>query len=209
MPRYGRVDSEYSHRLRWTAGRADGPIYMLNLTKFSPGNPAAVDANDGSGRYAASSYAPIPLLGSVGAALCFVADVVAGSADWDRVAVVGYRSRQSFLDLAGRPDFQSWHERKQEGVDRTSVLGTLPLDSLPAEARLRRVLLEIWDGEVPDPVADGPAASFDVEGTIVGDGRHWSGARYTAIAAGTALPLQEPSTAYQALLLDPRIVRWR
>jgi len=209
VARYGRIDSDYGRRLRLTADQADGPVYMLNLTKFAPGNPAAFDTHDGSGRYAASSYAPIPLLASVGAALCFVAEVVAGSANWDRVAIVSYPTRASFLDLAGRPDFQAWHARKQAGVLLTSVLGMLPADGLPAGEGLRRALLELWNGTVPAVVADGPATAFDVEGTIIGDGRQWSGVRYTAIAAGTALPLHRPRPDYQALLLEPRISRWR
>ena len=208
VPGYGLIDADYGRRLR-TASRTDGPILMLTLTKFLPGNPTAADSNDGAGSYAASSYAPITLLASVGAELRFVADVVAGSADWDRVAVVGYPSRQSFIDLAVRPDFQGWHARNRERVARTTVLGTLPLNSLPAEVDPRRILLEIWHGAVPDRVADGPVAVCDVEGTIIGDGRQWSGARYTAIALGTALPLQEPSADYQALLLAPRIMRCR
>jgi hypothetical protein len=209
VPRYGRIDSDYGRRLRSAAGLDDGPIYMLNLTKFLPGNPAAVDSHDGSGRYAASSYAPIPLLTSAGAALCFVADVVAGSADWDRVAVVGYPTRESFLDLSARPDFRGWHASKQAGVERTTVLGTLPVAGLPAEPGSSRILLEIWNGPEPEPVTDGPATPFEVEGTIVGDGRTWTGTRYTTIVPGTALPLQEPRPDYQALLLEPRIARWR
>jgi hypothetical protein len=135
--------------------------------------------------------------------------VLAGTGDWDRVAVVGYRTRRSFLALAGRHDFQEWHTNKLTEVERTTVIGTLPLRNLPAEAGPQRILLELWAGPVPDPLAGGRVAPFGVEGTIIGDGRHWNGARYTAIEPGTPLPLQPPRLDYLALLLEPRIVRWK
>jgi hypothetical protein len=183
---------------------------MLNLTKFLPsidfGFYGGYDLTEDD---VDANYAPISLLNTVGAALCFVADVVASPGGWDRVAVVGYPTRRSFVELAAREDFQNWHERKQAGVERTAVFGTLPLRHLPVEASSPRILLELWDGLVPQPVAEGPATQFDVEGTIIGDGRQWTGARYTALEPGTALPLEPPPSDYQALLLEPRIVRWR
>jgi len=49
---------------------------------------------------------------------------------------------------------------------------------------------------------------FGVEGTVIGDGRTWSGARYTVIESGTPLPLVKAQAGYQALLLMPAIERW-
>ncbi len=206
MPRYGTIDGDYGLRLRTAAGAADGPIYMLNLTKYRP------EDGFGAGQFTGldvGRYAPIPLLAAVGASLCFVADVVAGTGDWDRVAVVCYPTRRSFLALAARRDFREWHTNKHADVERTTVMGTLPLRKLPAEADPRRMLLELWAGPVPHPVAGGPVTPFGVEGTIIGDGRQWNGARYTAIEPGTPLPLQPPRLDYLALLLEPRIVRWK
>jgi hypothetical protein len=208
MPSYGLINRGYGQRLRAAASAADGPIYMLSLTKYRPDSELRQRGPDVIGRDADRRYAPIPMLSSVGAALCFVADVVAGSGDWDRVAVVGYPSRRSFLQLAARRDFQDWHLRKEQGMMRTTVMGTLPAADLPAEARPRRILLEAWDGPEPAHVTGRPATAFDVEGTIIGDGRRWSGVRYTAIAPGVALPLIAASPDYQALLMTPTIERW-
>ncbi len=210
MPRYGTVDSNYGLRLRTAAGAADGPIYMLNLTKYRPEDDCRV-GGDGhpTGVDAVGRYAPIPLLTAVGASLCLVADVLAGTGDWDRVAVVCYPTRRSFLALAARQDFQEWHANKQADVERTTVIGTLPLRNLPVQADPRRILLELWNGPVPHPIAGGPVTPFAVEGTVIGDGRRWNGARYTAIEPGTPLPLQPPRLDYLALLLEPRIVRWK
>jgi hypothetical protein len=154
-------------------------------------------------------FAPIRMLASVGAVLCFAADVVAGSGDWDDVAVVGYPSRRSFIDLATRNDFQAWHAHKQSWLDRTTVMSLLPATDLPGLASTGRILLETWDGPVPPAIAYGEVAEFDVEGTIVGDGRMWSGSRFTSIAPGTPLPLQEPRPEYEAMLLQPTVERWR
>jgi hypothetical protein len=189
----------------------DGRIYMLNLTKFLPGSdlpPGADRLGDGRTRDA-DEYAPIPLLTAAGATLRLVSDVLASSGDWDQVAVVDYPTRRSFLELSERRDFREWHMHKQAAVERTTVLGLLPTEGLPADVVGGRILLELWRGPTPLPLADGPATSFDVEGTVIGDGRSWTGVRYTAIETGTPLPLQRPRADFQALLLEPRIVRWR
>jgi hypothetical protein len=204
VPGYGRIDGAYGRRLRSAA--ADGPIYMLGLTKFRPGAVSAVTV---AGRDADGVYAPIPLLAAAGAALCFAADVVASSGGWDRVAVVGYPSRRSFVELAYQQSFQDWHLTKDARTERTTVMGMVPAAGLPAPASSGRILLEAWHGPPPQHVTGGPVTAFDVEGTIIGDGRQWSGVRYTAIEPGTTLPLRDVTPGYQALLLEPTIERWR
>ena len=196
MPRYGLINADYALRLRETAEHADGPIYMLALTKLQAGSESVAD------------YAPIPLLASVGAALCLDASVIASYPAWDRVGVVGYPTRRSFISLAYRREFLDWHAKKAARVERTTVLGTLPTAGLPADDR-QRILLEIWNGPEPAALAPGPATSFEVEGTIVGDGRQWSGVRYTSIEPGTALLLPPTSPDHQALLLEPVLERRR
>jgi hypothetical protein len=208
VPSYGLIDADYAMRIRETADHVDGPIYMLGLTRFRPGTDTSLRGLPAVGREAVTDYAPIPLLSSVGAALCLAASVVASSPSWDRVGVVGFPSRQSFLELARLRDFRAWHSRKEQAVEHTTVLGTLPTGRLPA-AYSQRVLLEVWNGPEPPPLVPGPAATFDVEGTVIGDGRQWSGARYTPIELGTALPLHPARFGYQALLLEPLLERWR
>lgn len=208
MLRYGLIDGDYAMRLRETAGDVDGPIYMLGMTRLRPGTDTGARGLPALGRDTLSEFAPIPLLSAVGAALCLAASVVASSPDWDRVGVVSFPSRRSFLELADRRDFREWHARKVESVEHMTVLGMLPAERLPP-ADCQRLLLEVWNGAEPTPLVTEPAATFDVEGTIVGDGRQWSGIRYTAIALGTALPLHPPRFGYQALLLAPVLERWR
>jgi hypothetical protein len=208
VPTYGLIDADYVMRLREADGDADGPIYMLGLTRFRPGTDTSPRGLPALGRENVTDFAPIPLLTAVGAALCLAASVVASSPDWDRVGVVGFPSRRSFLELAGRRDFRDWHARKADYLEHTTVLGTLPAEQLP-EADSQRLLLEVWNGPEPTPLVPEAAARFEVEGTVIGDGRQWSGVRYTAIALGTALPLHPPRFGYQALLLAPVLERWR
>ncbi len=208
MPRYGLIDADYAMRLRETADDADGPIYMLGLTRFRPGTDTSPRGLPALGQDNVSDFAPIPLLTAVGAAPCLAAIVVASSPDWHRVGVVGFPSRRSFFELAARRDFRDWHARKVDSLELTTVLGTLPAEGLPG-GDSQRLLLEVWNGPEPTPLVREPAARFDVEGTVIGDGRQWSGVRYTAIALGTALPLHPPRFGYQALLLAPVLERWR
>lgn len=208
MPRYGLIDADYVTRLRQAADRADGPIYMLGLTRLLPGTDTSPRGLPAVGRDVVTDYAPIPLLASVGAALCLAASVVASSPGWDRVGVIGYPSRRSFLELSYQHEFRTWHARKEESMEHTTVLATLPTGALPV-ADGQRLLLEVWNGPEPAPLVPGPATAFDVEGTVIGDGRQWSGVRYTPIELGTALPLTPASFSYQALLLEPMLERWR
>lgn len=207
MPRYGLIDSDYAGRLR--SPSADGPFYMLNLTRYKPQAEFHRPAERRSSAWPDAYYAPVGVLSAIGATLCFVADAVASTGDWDRVSVARYPSRHSFVAMADRPDFQQWHLHNSESIAELLVLGLVPTAQLPDEASTYRMLLEIWHGDPAAPLAAGRASLFGVEGTIVGDGRRWTGARFTVIEAGTALPLPDGRPSYQALLLEPVLERWR
>jgi hypothetical protein len=207
VPAYGQIDSDYSKRLQSPA--ADGPIYMLNLTRFRPDAPPIRPANGAiEGQGPEGRYAPLGVLAEVGARLCFVAAVVASPGNWSRVAVVAYPSRRSFVAMAARRDFMTWHHIMYAGVEEAVVMGMLPTGSLPGPST-NWTLLEAWSGPEPATVADGPVSEFAVEGTLVGDGRQWNGVRYTAIESGTPLPLEPTPPGYHALLLEPTIERWQ
>lgn len=182
---------------------------MLNLTRYRPDVPhGRHDSTGVSGQDSGARYAPLGVLASIGARLCFVADVVASPGNWHRVFVVGYPSRRSFIAMATRHDFMNWHHDMSAGIEDVVVMGVLPTGALPAEST-SLTLLETWSGRRPAPVAPGPVSEFTVEGTLVGDGRQWAGVRYTAIEPGTPLPLDPPPPGYDALLLEPTIERWR
>jgi hypothetical protein len=183
---------------------------MLNLMKYRPEADYGAGAASGiSGQQADCLYAPLPVLVAGGVTMPFLAEVVASQAGWDRVAVLRFPTRQSFIRIMSREDFQRRHVHREAGVERLIIMGMVPVAELPpSQAAGHRTLLEIWDGPEPDVVTAGKAAAFDVEGTIVGDGRRWTGARYTVVEPGRPLPLQLPRQDYQALLLEPNVERW-
>lgn len=207
MPRYGTPDREYGRRLATCPTDEDGPIYMLNLMKYRERADYAGDApavQGVSGREADELYAPVDVLAEIGAKPVFMGDVLSSSEDWDRVAVVRYATRRSFIEMQTRPDFQAKHVHKDAGMDHTIVMGTLPRDGVPRRTKPDRVLLEVWDGVAPPARAGG--VQLDVEGTILGDGRSWSAVRWTPIADGDIIPTG--SDRHQVLVVQPAIDAW-
>jgi hypothetical protein len=207
VPQYGRFDGDYGMKL--AASAAADPIYMLSLVKYQAEAHYGNGAERGlTGWEADCRYAPLDELLEAGAYLCFSGDVLASHGGWDSVGVVRFPTRHSFMDMISRSDFRQRHVRREPGMERIITMGTLPVGGLPAEAGGNRMLVEVWSGSAPEPMADGSVAGFDVEGTIIGDGRGWTGARYTAIEPGTALPLEPPRQGHEAMLVEPRIARW-
>ena len=131
-PRYGTVDRNYGLKLATTPPDEDGPIWMVNLMKYRDTADYA-DGRDStiSGRQADDLYNPVDVLAKIGAEVVFVADVdqqLLGDAPiWDRVAVVKYPTRRSFIEMQSRPDFQAKHVHKEAGMGTTIVSGCLPI----------------------------------------------------------------------------------
>ena len=141
-PRYGTIDRDYAIRLAGTPPDEDGPVWMVNLMKYRE----VADYDDGrdepiSGREADELYTPLEALAGVGAEIVFVADVeeqfLGDSPRWDRIAVVKYPMRRSFIDMQSRPDFREKHVHKDAGMQETFVIGCQPMAS------------PIWPSSVP------------------------------------------------------------
>ena len=131
-PRYGLVDREYGIQLATTSPADDGPVWMVNLMKYRE----VADYVDGrkttiSGQAADDLYSPIDSLTAVGAEIVFLGDVdqqlLGDNTVWDRIAVVKYPTRKSFIDMQSRPEFQESHKHKDAGMDKTFVIGCQPL----------------------------------------------------------------------------------
>jgi hypothetical protein len=167
VARYGTINHDYALKL---AGSDDGPIYMLNLMAYRAEADYGPDGEKGvTGREADDRYAPLDVLAEIGANVCFLAEVESG--EWDRVAVVRYPTRKSFVDMQSRPDFQAKHVHKEAGMERTTILGTVLTGNAPETAPGDLVLLEF----------DEPG-QFTVEDTIVGDATY-TDVRYTPVDA--------------------------
>jgi len=174
---YGRIDTEYGLFLATRPPEEDGAIFMVNLMKYH-----AVAQYDGgnegeaiSGREADDKYNPSSILNKIGADIMLAADVRTSvlGADWDRIAIVRYPTRRAFIDMQTRKDFGEKHVHKNAGMLRTILPCCTPRNpDLNTRSRptgglsLDHIVMVVSAGPFP-------GATFDVEGTIVGDGRSW------------------------------------
>jgi hypothetical protein len=226
-PGYGQVDRDLARRFATTPPEQDGPVWMVNLMAYKP--RAVYDGAEAelSGRDADDRYAPVDVLADIGAEVVFVGDVeeqLLGDAPrWDRVGIVRYPTRRSFIEMQARDDFKAKHAQ-------TIVACCTPIPS-PEDAPGAPEPVE-WS-QVPHPPSDGPVlvlhlcrfhpgmaetemasytehaipvaarhggrvgAWFQVEGTIVG-GRQWDQARFNAFPS---------KAAFMAVVLDPDRLR--
>ena len=155
MVSYGQIDHEYGMTLATTAPEDDGPVWMINLMKYKERAEYA-DGRESelTGQEADDRYTPLGPLAAVGAEVVFASQVedqfLGESPTWDRVAIVKYPTRRSFIEMQERKDFQEQHEHKEAGMAETIVIGTRPL--MPGLEPLRP-----WD-EVPHPPTDDDGA---------------------------------------------------
>ena len=152
MVGYGQIDHEYGLKLATTAPEDDGPVWMVNLMRYKDKAEYA-DGREttSSGREADDAYTPLGPLAAVGAEVVFVADVedqlLGEGPKWDRIGVVRYPTRASFIAMQQRDDFQKAHEHKEAGMAETIVIGCQPLDVPP-------IPNEVDWADVPHPPTD-------------------------------------------------------
>jgi hypothetical protein len=205
MPSFGRIDPDYARHLLTCPPEADGPILMVNFMKYRARADYGGRGDEGlSGREADDRYAPIEVLAAIGAEVVFFGDVERGG-EWDRVGVVCYPTRRSFMEMQNRPDFQERYVHKVAGMERTIVSGTLPEGPPAGEVRAGgRVVFEM--------VAPGtalrraPQARLRVEGTIIGDGRRFATLGVSWIGDAIASDAQGPDRVV-AVVQDASIDR--
>lgn len=199
--RYGIIDKEYAMHLATRPPEEDGPIYMVNLMKY---HEVAQYTQDGgvdkpiSGREADDRYNPASILAKIGATIVFVGDVVnnrPGDEDWDRIAIVRYATRKSFIDMQARKDFGDKHVHKAAGMQRTIIVCCRPenptLDGRgrPKSDDDRLIAMVVRrtadrDGafrDVPN------AVNLAAEGTIIGDGRTWDTVQFVPVTSSEHL----------------------
>lgn len=185
MPSYGKIDPEYFGHLATCPPEQDGPIYMVNFMKYH----ARAVYKDGSdrgltGKEADDAYSPVDVLAQIGAVPVFFADVEPGGA-WDRVGIVRYPTRRSFVEMQHRPDFRDKHEHKAAGMAHTIVCGALPIGA-PAPTGGPRVAFEMVTAGTPLQLA--AAGQLRVEGTILGDGRRFASMAIAWVGDDAKLP---------------------
>lgn len=163
-PSYGTVDRDYAFRLATTPPEEDGPVWMVNLMHYHERARYADGDGGASGRDADDRYAPTDVLREIGAEIVLVADVdeqlLGASPTWDRIAVVKYPTRRSFIDMQSRRDFRERHVHKEAGMKQTFVIGCQPMDTPDLGDPLPR---DRWDElEHPPTDEDGPVLVMHV-----------------------------------------------
>ena len=173
----------------------DGPIYMVNLMKYHEVAQYEEDAGVDkaiSGREADDRYNPAKVLNKIGADIVFAGDVLknhVGTEDWDRIAVVRYATRKSFIEMQSRPDFGEKHKHKAAGMLRTIIVCCRPEDAAidnngRPDGSLSKIVVMVVrqtsDRAAAYTVLPG-AANYDAEGTIIGDERLWDTVQFLVV----------------------------
>ena len=211
---YGTINKEYGIDLATRAPEDDGPIYMVNLMKYHEVAQYEDGGEQISGREADDRYNPANVLSKIGATIVFVGDVMknhVGDEDWDRIAIVRYATRRSFIDMQRRDDFGEKHKHKAAGMLRTIIAGCRPVDASldergrPAPLQPASVLMIVRNTDDRGAAFDAISGSvdFEVENTIIGDDRRWDTVQFVlaespAAAEGIAASLQgcEPGSSF-------------
>jgi len=192
--KYGRIDFDYAAKLGTTPPEQDGPIFMVNLMKYHDvAQYSSADAPQVSGREADDRYNPASILNKIGADIVFVADVTKnhiGDEDWDRIAIVRYATRKSFIDMQQRKDFAEKHEHKAAGMKRTTIVCCRPVDealdtrSRPEDFGLRNIVMVVRQAADREQVLSSlpNAVGMRAEGTIIGDGRNFDTVQFVHVA---------------------------
>lgn len=153
--RYGTPNVDYAMKMAAMTPDDDGPVWMVNLMKYRE----VADYADGretslSGRAADDAYSPLDSLAAVGAAPVFFGEVdqqLLGDAPvWDRIGVVKYPTRKSFIDMQSLPSFQESHHHKDAGMETTIVMGGEPMKTPGPPEGFQRT---DW-ADVPHPPTD-------------------------------------------------------
>lgn len=178
MP-FGEIDYEYATRLATTPPEEDGPIWMVNFMRYKKrADYGGQDDRGISGKEADDRYAPVEVLRKLGAEVAYFGDVVGGGGrpdpEWDRIAIVRYPTRRSFIDMQARSDFQEKYVHKEAGMEFTVIVASLPLGPVQGEPdRSGLVRFTVFPPGSGRSGLASEGATFAVEGTPIGDDRRW------------------------------------
>lgn len=202
---YGVLNKEYAVSLARCAPEEDGPIYMVNLMKYREvADYEIAGAGDATGRPisgkdADDKYNPASILNKIGASIVFVADVVGnhiGEEDWDRIAIVKYPTRRSFIEMQSRKDFGEKHVHKAAGMLRTVLIGCVPAHTTFEQGKDGDVLsmhpmamIVRRNTDRNTALAQLPHSDALVaEGTVLSDGRMWDVVQLADVADLNEVP---------------------
>jgi uncharacterized protein (DUF1330 family) len=108
----------------------EGPVVMVNLLKFKA--TASDGGSTGASEYGKYSDAVIGMVEARGGKLLWLGradQVLIGETepnDWDSIALVEYPSRKAFIDMVTAPDYETAHEHREAGLERTVLIACTP-----------------------------------------------------------------------------------
>ena len=174
---FGAIDTTYGAHLATIDPALDGPIWMVNFMKYKERADYGGDGPEISGRAADDRYAPVEVLAAIGAEVAYFGDVIDGDGTWDRMGIVVYPTRRSFIEMQSRRDFKDKLVHKEAGMAFTVIMCALPAGPVRGEGDDSGIVRFIAEpsGSTPEPTVEG--ALFEVEGTIIGDDRRWGSLR--------------------------------
>jgi uncharacterized protein (DUF1330 family) len=110
--------------LAFAQAERDGEVVMLNLLKFKSGG-----GSEAYGRYGDAAVRMVEERGGRVVWMGRAEHVLIGDMDandWDAVALVAYPSRQTFVEMVTNADYMKAHEHREEGLERTVLIGCAP-----------------------------------------------------------------------------------
>jgi uncharacterized protein (DUF1330 family) len=108
-----------------------GEVVMINLLHFAP--PEGTSTAGGEDAYRQYGKAAVKMVEDRGGRVVWTGrpeHVVIGDSEhdhWDLVVLVSYPSRQAFVDMVTTAEYQDAHRDREQGLDRTVLLGCEPI----------------------------------------------------------------------------------
>ena len=103
----------------------DEPVVMLNLLKFK--SKADDGGSTGASEYAKYGDSVVQMVEDRGGKVLWMGradQILIGdpSEGWDSVALVEYPSRKAFIDMVTTPEYETAHEHRESGLERTVLI---------------------------------------------------------------------------------------
>ncbi|HEX6476809.1 MAG TPA: DUF1330 domain-containing protein [Acidimicrobiales bacterium] len=109
----------------------EGEVVMINLLHFAPSN--ASSPSGGEDAYRDYGKAAVKMVEDRGGRVVWIGrpeHVLIGDSErdhWDLAVLVSYPSRQAFIDMVTTSEYQDAHRDREQGLDRTVLLGCEPV----------------------------------------------------------------------------------
>ncbi len=124
------IRADEAARKEFMGADPDAPFVMVNLLRFKPGG--------GSKEYGKYGSAFSKLVREVGGEYVYNGRVekrFVGDDDWHAVALVRYPTRRSFYELTTSDAYMAIHPFREDGLEKTMVYATSPVDQANAGLR--------------------------------------------------------------------------